>query len=394
MNNICIVVVTFDRVQSLKRLLDSLLRADYLSFKVDLIVSIDHGPTQSDIEALLENFDWPHGESEIRTFIENMGLRTHILKCGSITNEYAAIIVLEDDLIVSPDFFIYASAAVQEYKTVTEIAGISLYAPAFNEMAELAFNPASSEYDTYFLRSAQSWGQCWTKEMWNGFWNWYQLNNEPLESKEDMPARIYSWPESSWKKYFMKYLAVSGKTWVYPYISHSTNFSEIGTHNQSPTAQYQTILSENRRNFNFPKINTGICYDMFFEREGVNITLSNGMQVEVELDLYGTKIEVKPGSYLVTPRKLNYTPISVFGLSSKPHETNLIFNNPGNDLRLYHVNSSETLKLVNYPKKIQYAFYSSLNWYGALIVGLKGLKAAIKKRLKIKMLLKKITSQK
>jgi len=393
MDNLCIVVVPYDRADCLKRLLASLLRADYLSYKVDLIVSIDHGPSQPDIESLLENFYWPFGEFKTRTFKKNLGLRTHILKCGSITDEYDAVVILEDDLAVGQDFFKFASSALQAYSSEPKIAGVSLYAPAFNEMAELTFQPTPSEYDTYFLSSAQSWGQCWTKDMWQGFWAWYQHNNSPLEVGEDMPARIYSWPESSWKKYFMKYVAVSGKTWVYPYISHSTNFSEIGTHNQTPTAQYQTVLSENCSQFSFPDLGKGVAYDIFFERKNVQITLSTGELVTVDLDLYGSKIRAPTNSYLATTRKLDRPALTSYGLSSKPHEVNVINLNAGDDIQLYQISAADDVYLPAFPKTTQYAYYSSLGWYGSLVVGLQGLKVAIMRRLTIKAIKKWLISQ-
>src|SRR3546814_9480545 len=113
-------------------------------------------------------------------------------------------------------------------------------------MADLPFQPMLSGSSVYCLQSAQSWGQCWTRRMWANFEAWYADYGGTLRHAPDMPERIYSWPESSWKKFAMKYLAETGKTWLYPYRSHTTNCSEVGTHNRKITAIYQVSLADRK----------------------------------------------------------------------------------------------------------------------------------------------------
>src|SRR5690606_13527167 len=128
---------------------------DYGGHEIDLLVSIDKGPAEITIKQYCEAFDWPFGNFSIRTFPHNLGLRNHILKCGSIVQDYKAVFVFEDDIIVGPDFFNFARSAIEKYGEDQRIAGISLYAPSFNEMARLPFEPAPSGYDAFFLQSAQ-----------------------------------------------------------------------------------------------------------------------------------------------------------------------------------------------------------------------------------------------
>ena len=78
-----IVVVTYNRPYSLKRILWSLSQAYYDDQEVRLIISIDYSG-DSEIEELSEAFHWKFGPKEIRTNRENLGLRNHILKCGEL----------------------------------------------------------------------------------------------------------------------------------------------------------------------------------------------------------------------------------------------------------------------------------------------------------------------
>jgi hypothetical protein len=374
----CIVVVTYERLASLTLLLDSLLLADYDGQKVDLVISIDNGPAEESIKQFADSFDWPYGNKETRTFSANLGLRQHILQCGAIVEKYEAIFLFEDDLIAGSNFFRFGAAAIEKYGNDKRVAGISLYAPTFNEMACLPFEPDTSGYDAYFLQSTQSWGQCWTKSMWNGFATWYQHNSAKLINEYDMPDRIYSWPESSWKKYAMKYLATNNLTWVYPYISHSTNSSQIGTHNKVNTSLFQTVLSQGAKKFKLPSWQDVIKYDIYFERildanDGSNMGYDN-----IVFDIYGTRQLVEGFDYIATSRILDRPIVSEYNLDLKPHEINILRKNQGFGLGVYRLNKAEKLKLRQFPSNRHAAYYSNLIWQDSLIAGIKGLLQAVK----------------
>lgn len=105
MENIAIVTVAYNRVKSLSRLLNSLLCADIDN--APLIISIDKSNT-NEVERYANDFIWPYGEKKkkVITHKENLGLRKHILSIGQLLDYYDAVIVLEDDIIVAPGFFI------------------------------------------------------------------------------------------------------------------------------------------------------------------------------------------------------------------------------------------------------------------------------------------------
>lgn len=76
--NISIVTVGYNKPDAMMRLLNSLLVADYLGDRVDLIVRIEKGPRQAEIVKRANEFIWPFGEKRVRTFPSlgsNAGLR-------------------------------------------------------------------------------------------------------------------------------------------------------------------------------------------------------------------------------------------------------------------------------------------------------------------------------
>lgn len=365
--DVAIVVIGYNRWTSLKRLLNKLSEAHYNQL-VTLIVSIDYSDKIIEIKEHLENFKWNYGEYKIIIQESNLGLRKHIIKCGDFSNDYDAIIMFEDDIVPSPYFFDYAIKAIAYYKSKDFVGGISLYSPNQNEMVEKPFQPLKNDKDTYLLKSASSWGQCWTKEMWFDFKEWYN-ENQMLENTGDMPQKIYSWPDSSWKKYFMKYLVVKNKYFVYPYFSLSTNFSDIGTHVAMKMSQYQVPILYGEIDYNFCDFDNGVKYDQFFENEKLLISIkdNNNDSESVDVDLYGSKNKTSC-RYILSTRLLNYKIMKSYGLDYRPIELNVLKNNGGEGIYLYDKNVVEKNKKNKFHQNnliIQY--YSNINWKDACI---------------------------
>ena len=102
--DIAIVVVAYNRPDSLNRLLDSLTKVNYEGHNVPLIISIDYSG-KDDVYLAAEAFEWKFGEKKIIRHPENLGLKKHVLSCGDLVKDYDAVIILEDDLLVSPGMY-------------------------------------------------------------------------------------------------------------------------------------------------------------------------------------------------------------------------------------------------------------------------------------------------
>ena len=111
MHRPAIVIIAYNRLDALKRLLVSVEAAVYPEGEpVPLVISIDRSDSDAVVKTA-EDFGYTHGEKIIIARKERLGLREHVLTCGDLTEKYGSIIVLEDDLFVSPMFYDYACAA-------------------------------------------------------------------------------------------------------------------------------------------------------------------------------------------------------------------------------------------------------------------------------------------
>lgn len=329
-----IVVVAYNRPKSLERLLGSLKNAKKIT-DARLIISIDNKyPENLPIKKIAEDFEWPYGEKEVIYQEKRQGLRQHILKCGDLTEKYGSVIILEDDLYVSPYFYDYTIKALDFYSTDDKIGGISLYSQPREDLGEKPFQTIDDGSDVYFLQFPSSWGQAWSVEHWTKFREW--LIKNPDISNIPISRHVINWPESSWKKLYCAYLHDQDKFFVYPRLSLTTNFNEPGTNyklavnndGQAPLRLYDTPFRFINR------IDSDCLYDSYFELkpEIVKKYLPYLKEYDFELDLYCQKESGKINKpYILTAnpvRKYIYS----FRRAMKPHELNILFDLKGSDL--------------------------------------------------------------
>ena len=358
-----IVIVAFKRPLALKRLLTTIAKANYDPYKdIPLIISIDRGNCVATAQ-VAHDFLWDYGEKRVLEHPQNLGLRQHILSCGDLTKEYGTVIVLEDDLLVSPEFYRYTVEATDFYANSSEIGGISLYSYDFNEYAETKFIPLEDGYDNYFIKTASSWGQAWTRSQWLEFKQWYDSNARTIAIDKVLPQKLQEWPESSWKKYFIKYLFAQKKYFVYPRISLSTNSGDSGT-NHGGGGNFQVPLMLGSKQYYFSQLYQSLSvYDSHYEIEAGCLKRLNPklFNIDFECDFYGTKVteNIRPRHLLSIKECIH--PLSTYALSLVPQELNVIFELPGNCFSLGKTADFKKTKSVNKIAQLKY-LHKNLGW--------------------------------
>ncbi len=328
--DIAICLIAYNRIDSLRRLLNSLDNALY-PCNVKLYISVDKSDTNA-IEECAKNYQWKFGEKEVIIHEKNLGLRKHVLRCGNLLQEHDALIVLEDDVFVAPGFMLFAQAAVKEFANNKEIAGISLYGFFINYHSCQPFIPVKENSDVFLMQNAQSWGQVWMKDQWNEFRRWYDKNCDDFGQMPHLPKSICGWSNKSWLKYHTRYCIENNKYFVYPYTSYTTCFSEVGEHIKESTPIVQTPLSlATESQFKFCPT---VKYDCFFENQKIYEWL--GMSAdELCIDYYCDNGNPMKRPFLLSRLLLPFKTVRTFGLLLRPYELNIKYSIPGDDLFLY-----------------------------------------------------------
>lgn len=343
MSNIAVVVIGYNRINSVKRLITS-LQAAWYEDSVDLIISIDYSGTDV-VEKYAHCIEWNFGKKIVKTFPERLGLRKHVLTCGNYINEYDydAIIVLEDDIVVSPGFFNFSKQAVAHYRFNEEIAGISLYSHTWNVTVDRPFIPLYKGYDVFFMQYPQSWGQVWIREQWNRFYYWYESKEYEKMNMEEVPDNVLGWPDSSWLKYHVMYCIAKKKYFVYPFHAFTSNFADIGTHYEFSTNKMQIPMDISQNTtYRMPdSIEDSSIYNSAFENQQLGNALGIGLD-SLEVDLYGTLKKYKSTArYLLSSQLKPYKLVKSFGLEMRPWEMNVLSNVPGHSIYLYDITEKD-----------------------------------------------------
>ena len=336
-----IVVVAYNRAKSLKRILYSISKGNYSNLNnIELIISIDRG-NNDDVLNVANEFIWEYGTKTVIYQESNLGLRAHILKCGALTKKYGSIILLEDDLYVSPEFYKYACQALEFSVNKEYIGGISLYNHKINVLVNEPFTPNEDGYDNWYFQLASSWGQAWSETQWDMFIEWYEDNKNRKLNSNNFPEYISNWPETSWLKYYTKYLVENDRYFLYPKVSFSTNFSDKGTHVGTDNTDFQVPLQmDTLRKYKFSKLSeSNSLYDVYFE----NKMLAKHLDIKNEdicIDLYGYKT-INDERFYLTRKILDYKILKSYGCCFRPHDINIIFSMNGEDFFLYDTQKTD-----------------------------------------------------
>lgn len=356
--NVAIVVVGYKRITSISRLLKSLLLAEYPTNKeIPLILSIDCSGNKA-LYDYVNNFAWPYGEKSVNIQTNRLGLKKHIYQCGDLTKFFKAIIILEDDIVVSPVFYSYVLQVVDKYADDARIAEISLYKNERNGYIGLPFVNEQNGSDVFLMQDVSTWGQCWTESMWNAFKKWRDCHSEDYVQNIDMPQVIKNW-ERAWSKYYNAYVVDTHKYILYPNMSLTTNFNDSGEHGGSNNSIVQVNLLQQSFSYRLLNFENLVKYDIYFNNEKIY----DWLEIDKEnlcLDIYGFGL-VTNKQYLLTTKEMPYKLINSFALNMRPFELNIKYKVEGNSILLYDTSIKKTLSKSRYSKDLVSYFLQGFN---------------------------------
>lgn len=374
-----IVVVGYNRLDSLKRLLSSLEQSQYDGDTIPLIISIDASGNE-ELYNFVKAYNWIYGPCYVNIQTQRLGLKKHILQCGNLTRFFKSIVLLEDDIVVSPYFYKYVKTAVEYYSSDKTVAQISLYRNEVNGFVHLPFEPRYSGADVFLMQDISTWGECWTEDMWNDFIEWYDQHDENYVNKVRMPEKIKKWTRA-WSKYYYAYIIDTRKYVLFPYISLTTNYSEAGEHDEVGTISLQTNMLYGEMTYTMRDSTDLERYDAYCNNEILYESLSLEKD-QLELDLYGYGELDNSKQYLLSTQILPYKVVKSFSLCMRPIEQNVISNILGRGIYLY---DKSVLDKAENKENLLLAFYYIRGVRTSLILGYlrSVILSFIRKRLKL-----------
>ncbi|MBO4902893.1 MAG: hypothetical protein J5518_08890 [Lachnospiraceae bacterium] len=358
-----IVIIGYNRANAVKRLLSSIREATYPEGEIPLVISVDKAEDGSSekVVAAAREFVWEHGEKRVIEREKNMGLKQHVLSCGDLCGEYGSIIMLEDDLYVSPAFYLFAAEALAFTEGDERIGGISLYEHRMNVHVREPFEAVHDPYDNWYFQFASSWGQAFLAGQWQGFREWLLTHDNTDLSDLTVPANVSSWSDKSWLKYYIKYLIETDRYFLYPRISYTTNFSDAGEHARAAVNDLQVPLSGRRTEqmpFTFAKLqDTRSVYDAFFENAVLKKTVGERYcdANDLTIDLYGYRDRFDT-RYVLSSKALPYRQVKGFARTLRPIDENVFLDVEGHELFLYDRDTESDKPAMCHAERLLYNY--------------------------------------
>ena len=163
MSPICLFV--YKRYDTTKLMLESLLACPECADS-ELYVFMDEARNDSeadDVEKVRALFDNLQGFKAIHPYPARMNkgmARSVIDGVTTVLQQHESIIVLEDDLVVAPDFLTFMNTALEAYRDRSDIWSISGYTPNLKEIEQYDKN------GVFLVPRAQCWGWATWSDRW------------------------------------------------------------------------------------------------------------------------------------------------------------------------------------------------------------------------------------
>lgn len=362
-----IVVPAYNRPHSLRRLLHSLAAAEYPP-DVSLIISIDAGGANGRlVRQAAEQFDWPHGRKQLILHSQHRGLIDHIFFCGDLSQKVGDIILLEDDLVVSPVFYHFAMQALEFYAGDGRIAGIALNALWFNGYTHTPFTPYLDDSDVFFLQIPWFQGQAYSARQWQQFREWRETAVRRITPQDGLHELFTQFPDTDWFPFKTKFLAQTNRFYVFPRQSLTTNFGERGTHFSRPTTFFQVPLQTCRRTHRLvTREQSTAVYDTFQEMhpECLNRLTNKFEDFTYTVDLHGVKSLANITQEYVLTSKHSRAPIFSFGLEMRPMVANVVTAVPGQAIHFSRTADLEVSRRAEWIRESRLVRYYGWGRYG------------------------------
>lgn len=271
-----IALFTYSRADHTRQAVESLLQ-NAEAKDSDLYIFSDGPKTEEKRAAVEENRKYIHTITGFKsvTIVErekNWGLANSLIAgITEIVNKYGRVIVVEDDLILSPYFLQFMNEALEKYKDEDRVGTISAFVPPISKQLP----------ETFFLL----YFQCWGWATWKRAWDLFEKNPKPLlrklrfkKNKFDVGGYVGNYGNlycqkvglvDSWYLRYYASLFLKNKLSLYPKKSLAVNngLDGTGTHcGKDMNIKYNTILYYERISMGNPPIEENItAYNLFKE---------------------------------------------------------------------------------------------------------------------------------
>jgi len=275
-----IVLFTYNRLTETQQTV-SALQQNFLAPESDLIIFSDGGKNETswikvnEVRVYLKTISGFKSVTIIESVV-NKGLANSIIQgVTDVINKYGSAIVLEDDLLTTPNFLTYMNQALDFYYEDERIISVCGYGLKIKK-------PVDYTSDVYLYGRSSSWGWATWKDRWETIdwevkdWNEFKNNRKAVKAfnrnGSDMFKMLKSVTEGNAQSWAIRFGYAQFKQNKYSIMPFKTlvinnGFGEDGTNTKYKFSRFKTEM-ENPNKIKFEvknkiEVNTDIenaCY--------------------------------------------------------------------------------------------------------------------------------------
>lgn len=218
-----IALFVYNRPEHTRKTLEALSK-NFLATSSKLYVFSDgakDNASASDIKAInevreiIKSVQWCK-EVEVHESKCNKGLAKSIIEgVGLIFNSFDRIIVLEDDIVTTPNFLDFMNKSLQYYSNMKKVYSISGYSTKIKIDSDY-------KYDVYYTGRASSWGWATWKDRWKGI-DW-SVSDYPEFSKSLKLKRQFNKWGSDMTSMLQKQMTGKIDSWAIRWCYHQFKY--------------------------------------------------------------------------------------------------------------------------------------------------------------------------
>lgn len=295
--DIGIKIVANNRLQPLERLLRSLVDAHYEDACVPIEFYLEANQSAK-ILRLVHNLKWQYGPKQVHLRHTKGGFINAVLESWYPVSEEEYYIILEDDLEVSPFFYMWAARALFAYKsnnlTENHLVGISLYTPRVGQLnwsrPQYRFFKNHSTVDSPGFGALRfqlpcSWGTLYFPKFWAELRVYAAARHASgnVHDKFVIPGSHSTGWSVSWKKFAIELFWSKGYYLIYPNLFNESSFSTY--HLKLNIRSGHSTMKDLPQDYTVP-----LVYSKTMAEKALAWTSSSSLSILPLLDVFGNPV--------------------------------------------------------------------------------------------------------
>jgi hypothetical protein len=262
-----IIIFAFNRLDALSRCVNALRQCDG-AIESNLYVFVDGARSDAEDTVVEQVRRYAANIKGFKSLIckfskQNKGLGPSVISgVTDVINSFGKAIIIEDDLIVQPNFLTYMNQGLVKYQNSSEVFSICGYSNRVKV-------PQDYQYDAYFCTRSSSWGWATWFDRWSTVdWELKNWNNHTRYKKafnawggSDCFSMLKAWHEGknkSWAIRFCFSQFLQNKVSLFPTKSLVKNdgFDGFGTNCRKYSRFKYDLMDMQISEFRFPESGT------------------------------------------------------------------------------------------------------------------------------------------